>query len=226
MIQRLDTAIRDNVELCAAVCRAHGIASREADGVWRTFSPAPPYYPDAITVELNPSSEDVAAVLDEFGGASIKDSFATLDLTASGFDPLFRAEWIWCEPGAGGGQSNLEWLTITDPADLAACRTAHGSAESIQQVLLAEPGITVLGGSLPGKFVGALISTLAGAVGVSNVFATGVATAEAWRELVAYIPAHWPGTPIVGYEQGRVLAAAIDAEFEPIGPLQVWLRCV
>ncbi|HYP61079.1 MAG TPA: hypothetical protein VEQ36_11685 [Thermomicrobiales bacterium] len=226
MTQRLDKAIRDNVELCTAVCRAHGIASREADGLWRTLSPAPPYYPDAITVESKPSSEHAAAVLDEIGGASIKDSFATLDLTTYGFDLLFRAEWIWCEPGAGGGRSTLEWLTITDPADFAAWRTAHGSAESILPALFAEPGITVLGGSSPGTFVGALISTLAGVVGVSNVFATGVATAEAWRELVAYVLAQWPGMPIVGYEKGPDLAAAINAGFEPIGPLQVWLRHV
>ena len=224
MIQRLDEAIRDNVELCAAVCRAHGIATRQADGVWRTLSPAPAYYPDAITAESNPSSEYVASVLDEIGGVSVKDSFATLNLTAYGFDLLFRAEWIWLEPGAGNASSNLEWLTITDPADFAAWRTAHGSAESILPALMAELGITVLRGGAQGTSVGALISAMAGVVGVSNVFATGVATAEAWRELVAHIQAQWPEMPIVGYEQVPDLAAAIDAGFEPIGPLQVWLR--
>jgi hypothetical protein len=223
--QRLKFAVRDNVELCAAVCRAHGIASREQDGLWRTLAPAPPYYPDAITTDAKLSSEHVARVLAEIGGTSIKDSYAALDLTPHGFDFLFRADWIWLEPGTETAPGTLEWRPVTDAADLAEWRAAHGSADSILPAGLAEQGLTVLRGrDETDSVVGAVVSELAGVIGVSNVFARGLTVEAAWHELVARLRADWPSLPVVGYESGEELDAAIAAGFEPIGPLQVWLK--
>ncbi|GAB3936384.1 hypothetical protein GCM10027614_12800 [Micromonospora vulcania] len=56
------------------------------------------WYPDAVT--LRPGV-DVAALLrriDAGPGASVKDSFADLDLADHGFRVLFDAEWIYRAP--------------------------------------------------------------------------------------------------------------------------------
>ena len=45
-----------------------------------------------------------------------------------------------------------------------------------------------------------------------------------WSELVAAVSALFPHRPIVGYEQGEALEAAVLAGFEPVGGLRVWVR--
>jgi hypothetical protein len=223
--QRLEAAISDNVALCAAVCRTHGVASRFEDGLWHTLAPAPPYFPDLITTDASMTSARVAEILAERGSASVKDSSATLDLAPFGFEVLFRGEWIWLEPGSSAAASHLDWRRITVPHELDEWREAHGSADSILPALLAEPGLTVLQGrDDSGSEVGAMVSELAGPIGVSNVFANGLAMPAAWHKLVAHLRASWPKQPVVGYERGEELAAADAAGFEPIGHLQVWLK--
>jgi hypothetical protein len=223
--QRLELAICDNVELCAAVCRTHGIASRVEDGFWRTLAPAPPFYPDLITTGVEVPSDRVAEVLVERGDASVKDSFAALDLAQFGFEVLFRAEWIWLQPGSSAAASDFDWRPITTPGELEEWRAAHGSAGSILPALLPEAGLTVLlGRGTPGSVIGAVISDLAGVIGVSNVFSNGLTSDAVWRELVTHLRVSWPELPVVGYESGDELAAATSVGFEPIGPLQVWIK--
>jgi hypothetical protein len=45
-----------------------------------------------------------------------------------------------------------------------------------------------------------------------------------WAELSEVIAAAFPGRPLVGYERGDALTAALDGGFVPIGELGVWLR--
>jgi hypothetical protein len=171
------------------------------------------------------ASARVAEILAERGSASVKDSFATLDLASFGFEILFRAEWIWLEPGPAAAPSHLDGKKITKPHELDEWRAAHGSADSIVPGLLAEPGLSVLRGrGDSGAEVGAMISERAGVIGASNMFAQGVSIGATWRELVALLRLTWPGRPVVGYESGEDVAAAVAAGFESIGPLQIWLR--
>lgn len=62
-------------------------------------------------------------------------------------------------------------------------------------------------------------------VGLSNLFAADEAdTDTAWAGALNAIAARWPELPVVGYESGDDLDAAVRAGFTPIGPLRVWLH--
>ena len=62
--------------------------------LWRTLMPAPPYFPDVITLDRAVTSHQVGTLLADTGGRSVKDSYAVLDLAPFGFSPLFSASWI------------------------------------------------------------------------------------------------------------------------------------
>ena len=62
-------------------------------------------------------------------------------------------------------------------------------------------------------------------VGVSNVFAAGGRPEDAaWPLVLEAVHRLFPDLPVVGYEHGEALAAALRHGFEPIGPLRVWLH--
>jgi hypothetical protein len=56
------------------------------------------------------------------------------------------------------------------------------------------------------------------AAGLSNF------TGDDWRGAVAAVSAAFPGLPVVGYEHGAALSAALACGAEPLGALRVWLR--
>lgn len=59
-------------------------------------------------------------------------------------------------------------------------------------------------------------------VGLSNVFGPDTDLDETWVGVIS-LTRHWCGSlPMVGYESGEDLAAAIRSGFTAIGPLRVW----
>jgi hypothetical protein len=52
----------------------------------------------------------------------------------------------------------------------------------------------------------------------------GCTVAESWPRAVAAVASAFPGMPVVGYERGETLEAALAHGAEPLGPLRVWLR--
>ncbi|WP_345409993.1 hypothetical protein [Nonomuraea salmonea] len=101
-------AARDNAAWCDLMCRAHGRPGMFAGVAWTNPVRTPPFYPDAVTLSPLATATDVLPHIDAGSGASVKDSFATLDLP--GFEVLFEAHWIHRpapRPGgddlAGGG---------------------------------------------------------------------------------------------------------------------------
>jgi len=162
-------AARNNAEWCAAMTRSHGQKSHFSSQAWTVSSRAPLYYPDAVTLAPN---ADVTALLKQIDtktpGASVKDSFADLDLTPAGFQILFEAQWIHRSPGAAP-KSNLAWTRVDTPT-------------SLHEWALAWPFVL-----------------------------------DATHQL-------FPGHPVLGYEHGDDLTAALNHGFEPIGPLRVWLH--
>jgi hypothetical protein len=71
---------------------------------------------------------------------------------------------------------------------------------------------------------GAVASRSDHVVGVSNVFALDAGPDAAWRLVLDAV--HWlfPTLPVVGYERGDDLAAAVRHGFEPVGPLRIRLH--
>ncbi|MET9319804.1 hypothetical protein ABZX75_06340 [Streptomyces sp. NPDC003038] len=225
-------AARNNAEWCDAVCRGHGPAGAFTRDAWTSSRRTPPLYPDAVTLTGDASAAALLAGIDtgSAGGCSVKDSFAVLDLAAAGFEVLFEARWIHRPAGAvgGGGGSRLDWSEVATAGELEAWEAAWDGEEStglFRPALLGED-TAFLAGRADGRIVaGAVAHRTGDVVGLSNLFARDDAGIDtAWAGALAGIAARWPELPVVGYESGDDLDAAVRAGFTPIGPLRVWLR--
>ncbi|MEV0626685.1 hypothetical protein [Nonomuraea wenchangensis] len=215
-----ELAARDNAEWCDTMCRAHGSGGVFAERAWTSAVRTPLYYPDAVTLSPAATAADVLGGIDAGPGASVKDSFATLDLP--GFDVLFEAEWIH-HPAPVTRPSPVVWEEAT-PGTLPEWERACFDGEVsglFPAALLAE--VSVLCGRIEGELVcGCVLTPRERVVGISNVFATGCDEDTAWAGVVAAAAARFPGRPLVGYEQDP--SAALRHGFDTAGPLRVWLK--
>ncbi|MEU6591814.1 hypothetical protein ABZ923_21765 [Streptomyces sp. NPDC046881] len=222
-------AARNNAEWCAAMSRSHGLASEFGPEAWTAPARTPRYYPDAVTLAPGVDPAVPAARIDTTApGASVKDSFADLDLTAAGFRVLFEAQWIHRATSAPATASDLAWGVADAPDSLRAWALAwdDGDADLFQPELLDDPATSVLAGWDPrGRVVaGAVASRSDHVVGVSNVFAIDGGPDAAWPGVLEAVHRLFPSLPVVGYEHGAGLEAALRHGFEPVGPLRVWLH--
>jgi hypothetical protein len=225
-------AARNNAEWCAAMSRSHGVAGEFGARAWTAATRTPPYYPDAVT--LVPDADPAALVdrIDTGGpGASVKDSFADLDLSGAGFRVLFEAQWIHRPAGAPALVSDLRWDVAGDGDALRTWALAwdgdgDGDADLFRPELLADPATFVLAGrGADGQVVaGAVASRSDHVVGVSNVFAHSGGPDAAWPVVLGAVHRLFPTLPVVGYEHGDDLATAVRHGFEPVGPLRIWLH--
>ena len=182
----------------------------------------PRFYPNLVTTaRLADPAEQLSAVrilrdADLPDHWAIKDSFATLDLAALGFDLLFEAQWIRKDAAPDlATHSRLRWT-----------RTTEGN-ELLPAALFADPDIAMFTGSRDGEVVaGGIANRTKGVVGLSNVFAQGGDAVAVWTDIAALATVAFPGLPLVGYETGADLAAAVDSGFEVGDPLRVWARAV
>ena len=212
-------AARNNAEWCDLVCRTHGIETAFTDHVWSALSRSPAFYPDAVTLSPLASARDVLSRIDTSPGCSVKDSFATLDLTKHGFHVLFEAEWIH-RPAAAPGRAPM-WTLLRKAADL----QAWNLGDVLQPSLLDNTDVAVMA-SYRGDTVvsGAIANRTGRIVGLSNVVTTTGDRDRAWAGAVNAVAVHFPGLQIVGYEHGADLVAAHRAGFAGTGPLRVWLK--
>ncbi|MFE6970986.1 hypothetical protein [Isoptericola sp. NPDC057653] len=230
-------AARNNAAWCATMAGAHGISGRTRRQAWASPVRTPPLYPDAVT--LVPGA-DAAALVDRIDtrspGASVKDSFADLDLSAAtpqgaAFEVAFDASWIHRPPASAPGapMPGVEWATVTDAAALrtwaGAWDQGGGRAWVFRPELLGDPSTTVLAGRTGAGAVvaGAVATRTDGVVGVSNVFAVPGTPGSVWHGVLGAVGHLFPGVPVVGYECGDDLEAALRHGFEVVGPLRVWV---
>ncbi|CAL9646947.1 hypothetical protein [Streptomyces sp. enrichment culture] len=227
----VQAAARNNAEWCAAMTRSHGLAGEFGAHAWAAPSRTPLYYPDAVT--LAPGADPAALVsrIDTATpDASVKDSFADLDLTEAGFQVLFEAQWIHRPAGAPALAPDLSWNVADDPDALRAWALAwddgDGHADLFRPELLDAPGTFVLAGrSADSRVVaGAVASRSDQVVGISNVFALDGGPDAAWPVVLDAVHRLFPSSPLVGYERGEDLEAAVRHGFEPVGPLRVWMH--
>lgn len=227
----IQAAARNNAEWCAAMSRSHDLASEFRAQAWAAPARTPLYYPDAVTLVPDADSAVLAARIDTTApGASVKDSFADLDLTEAGFQVLFEAQWIHRPASAPAAASDLAWDVAGDPDTLRAWALAWddggGNADLFRPELLDDPATFVLAGQSPdGRVIaGAVASRSDHVVGISNVFALDGGPDAAWPVVLDAV--HWlfPTLPVVGYEHADELAVAVRHGFEPVGPLRIWLH--
>lgn len=225
-------AARNNADWCASVSRSHGIPGTFGKTAWWSSRRTPPYYPDAVTLHHDTVPADFLAEIDTTSpGCSVKDSFATLDLTSSGFVELFDAQWIHRPAGLPApATSALRTERVSTAGRLRDWQDAwHGgdaAPDVFRPALLDDPSVRVLavhdGEEISG---GAVLNRSAGLVGLSNLFAVSSGDAAAiWSSAIAAAARHFPGLPLVGYEHGDDLAHAQAGGFTALGTLRVWLH--
>jgi hypothetical protein len=224
-------AARNNARWCATMGRAHGVSGELGERAWTAPVRTPVFYPDAVTLVPGVDPTEVLARIDTATpGASVKDSFADLELAEHGFDVLFEAQWIHRPPGAPAIASDLVWTVVDTPDQLRAWALAwddgRGDADLFRPALLDDPSTLVLAlRSAAGRLVaGAIACRSEEVVGISNLFALEGDPDAAWAGVLEAVAALFPALPVVDYAYGDDLAAAVRHGFEPVGPLRVWMH--
>lgn len=220
----LTLAVRENATWCDLVCRLHRFTPEGDARLWWSARRTPDLFPDAVTLVPDLPVLDVLGPIADSPGASVKDSFATLDLTDQGWTVLFEATWIARPPGVGAdAEVAATFGVIREKLLFAAWCRAWGGGESVLPAgLRRAPGVTVLGrdGDPP---TGAILhrTEIGGmpVVGLWNGFGDLAAVAAAASN-------RHPDAWIVGYERGADLDALLAAGFAGVGPLRVWHRAL
>ncbi|WP_113704502.1 hypothetical protein [Nonomuraea lactucae] len=220
-------AARNNAEWCDAMCLAHDIRGVFAPHAWTAPVRTPPYYPDAVTLSPDATERDVLDAIDQGPGASVKDSFATLDLRPSGFEVLFEAQWIHRPAPERAPGDVAEWDVVRDAATLraweSACFDGAAGTRLFRPPLLTRQDVAVLSGHRDGEIVYGSVLNLSGRVaGLSNLFARDGDDDAAWTGTLAMAAELFPGRPLVGYEVD--VDPARRHGFVVAGPLRVWLK--
>ncbi|MFC7488284.1 hypothetical protein ACOCJ7_09720 [Knoellia sp. CPCC 206453] len=232
MTDRIELAARNNALWCDGVCRSHGISGTFGSAVWSSPVRTPPLYPDAVTLTESTSELDILQRIDAAAGASIKDSWASLDLTRADFAPLIAGEWLWLDAddaAARTGGDGGTWREVRSAAQMEGWSRAWASAPQDAVILgpslLAEEGVKVLAAT-EGEHVtaGCIVNVTGQVAGITNVFAADGDDARAWVGAAAAAALVAPGHHLVGWESGDGVAAARAARFDTIGPLTVWIR--
>jgi hypothetical protein len=225
MDSRAVAAARNNAEWCDLVCRTHGIDTTFEPDLWVAHRRSPPLYPDAVTLTDRVSAGDVVRRVDSSTGCSVKDSFASVDLSLEAFGLLFDAEWIYREPADHPAVVPAGWNIVQTPDELRTWAAAHGGGEVFRPALVSDPAVAIVAAYDGEDLVaGAIGNRSASVVGVSNLFTVTGDEERAWAGAIAAISAHFPGLPLVGYEGEAGLPAAHRTGFVSVGQLRVWLK--
>ncbi|MEV0583143.1 hypothetical protein [Nonomuraea sp. NPDC050310] len=223
-------AARNNAEWCDLMCRAHGRPGVFGERAWTNAHRTPVLYPDAVTLSPEARAEDVLPYIDLGPDASVKDSFATLDLTGAGFRVLFEAQWIHREPRPAPTDlrartgTPLEWEVARDVREWErACFPMWPEGGLFLPSVLDEA--VLLCARIDGEIAcGSVLNASEEVVGVSNVFASACDIDAAWAGTLALAADLFPGQALVGYEGADELAAPLAFGFTTTGPLRVWIR--
>ena len=225
--RRLVTAALNNARWCAAVWAAHGLPVRRPDGMWFTPVRTPQYYPNVVTVDPLADRRAQVALIAELAaqsaGFSVKDSFAALDLSVCGLEPLFSAHWLWCDaPALSPRAGQLAWRRVDDAAGLELWEQAwRGGPANLPRIflpeLLADQRVRVLAGvdAVGEMKAGGVGYDADGAMGISNIFG-------APEDFLAAVMRLTAPRRIVGYEQAAARRALEKQGFEVLGELRVW----
>lgn len=222
---RLRSAVDANVGWYEDLCTLHGVGSILVDGVWSALDRPPRLHSDAVVVEPEVTADRLLAPMDGRAHGGVKDSFATMDLTGDGMELLFSATWIHREAEPARRRTVPRgWVAVTDPHALALWTGQHDTSEVLLPPLLQRAHFRIMAKQVDDRIVaGAVVRLGSGTVDVSNVWVVPGHHLD-WAELAGVAGATFPGRPLVGYERGEALDAALDGGFVPVGELRVWVR--
>jgi hypothetical protein len=186
----------------------------------------PRYYPKVVTLDPAATSK-LNARIDGMSG--IKDSFSCLDAGSLGLKVAFDASWIWGEPNHYAMPAN--WGRIETAQDLTKWHQAwedDGSPTDsaiFTPECLENPNLAFFA-RLSGTTVeaGCIANLSQNVVGMSNVFSKTSKGPSLYSEAKSAVSTFGHGCPVVGYEHGTDLDAAMSAGFQAVGPLRVLVR--
>jgi hypothetical protein len=222
--------VENNAAWCDVICRTHGLKALVEDDAWTSPTRTPPLYPDAVTLSPIVSIPGLLERIDSGPGCSVKDSFASVDLSDSGFRVLLDAQWMARDaPASSTRDTSDRWDVVREPTVFAAWERAwrgdDGPDGVLRPALLDRPDVAVLAKWTDARITaGAVLNQSAGVVGVTNVFADGSMDAEFWTGVVALATRLFPGSSLVGYETGDRLRAARLGGWQMLGKLRVWIK--
>ena len=112
------------------------------------------------------------------------------------------------------------------PAGRCVVRTSNGAARAkARRLPIDDPNFALFTGRRGFRVVaGGMLYRSDGVVGLSNVVAEAADAVAVWRSLILLSAQTFPRLPLVGYELGGELAAALDAGFEIGDPLRIWVQ--
>ena len=176
----------------------------------------PRFYPNIVTlahdeaaITQQRSTIDILAKSHLPGRWAVKDSFNRLDLSRAGFDVLLEASWVRSEMPATDASTDIVWQRESEGKDLP----------------VDDPNFALFTGRRGFRLAaGGMLYRSDGVVGLSNVVAEAADAVAVWRSLILLSAQTFPRLPVVGYESGNELAAALDAGFEIGDPLRVWIH--
>jgi hypothetical protein len=232
-------AARNNALWCNVVCETQGLPTEFRDSLWLTNASVPRFYPNVVTLEDKPK-EQLAAIEQLYatvkGLGAVKDSFASLDLAPLGFTILFEATWLWHEPSPTviGAPTGIRWGLIETATDLAEWERAWDGNPAPDQFtaiprvflpsLLADPEIAFIAAYQEDQIIAGAIANRTGeVVGLSNVFTPEANPTLYWAGCLTALQKRFPTLPVVDYETGAEVEAALAVGFEKLDPLRVWL---
>ena len=194
--------------------------------LWSTPRRSPDAYPDAVTLRPGVPVAAVLAAVDDSDGASVKDSFADLDLAPHGWSVLFEAQWL-TRPAVPATAPGLPWRTVDRRHAAALARRPRLGGD--RPGVLDDPDVRLLlAADADGPVaVAALNRSGAGTdtvVGVSNVQVLRAEPELVWSELAMVARRELGAHRLVGYESGPDLLPPVAVGFEPVGRLRVWVR--
>jgi hypothetical protein len=186
--------------------------------MWVNTEPVPRFYPNAVTlahdeasIAEQQSSVEILVKSNLPGRWAVKDSFNKLDLSRRGFDVLLEASWIRNTMPVGGMTADIVWQRETG---------SKGASLPFE-----DPNFAFFTGRRGFLVVaGGMLFCSDGVVGLTNVVADAADAVSVWRSLALLSAQTFPRLPLVGYESGSELEAALDAGFEIGDPLKVWVR--
>lgn len=218
----VDTAVINNIVWCGVVSELHGITQTSSERVWGLLSKAPELYPDIITSSKYATSEEVRDFIGNREIFSIKDSFANLNMVQFGFKVLFEAKWIHHAPVVGVDFDKRGWTVVSSDKDLAKWTFASELQKVIIPKILDRKDVKIFMHEIDGEISGFIANLNANAVGISNVFSNK--NKIIWTDIAPLVSTNFPGIPMVGYENGDDLTAALSSRWTTIGPLRVWIK--
>ncbi len=221
----LELAVRENATWCDLVCRSQRLRPDADARMWWSDRRTPSLYPDAVTLDPTVNEFDVLGRIHDASGASVKDSFAALDLAPDGYRVLFDATWFARPPGPAPAGADDAFERIGDKFTFGAWRHAWGGPDDVLLPgLLRTSTVTILGDAHTGR----ALRPRRHPPSHEHRRHAGRRTLEhlrrRCRRRTALAAVREPDAWIVGYDDAGVVETLERDGFAPYGPLRVWTR--